>query len=174
MAIKTISQFDAAIPASDDKILFEQNGEGKSASIEDIVNTCSLTYEEITATNPVPDLTNKVASAGALNNTMLKGNFTIIGTSTTMKTEEVITLSQPITNFKYIMVKIFQGYETIALSFPTKLWSTIYSTYSFSHGNPGNGYGCEGILVFSNSNVTVKSPIIKGWSFEKINIIGVN
>lgn len=36
MAIKTISQFDAATPASNDKILFEQNGEGKSASFEDV------------------------------------------------------------------------------------------------------------------------------------------
>lgn len=36
MAIKTISQFDAATPTSNDKILFEQNGEGKSATIGDI------------------------------------------------------------------------------------------------------------------------------------------
>lgn len=38
MAIKTISQFDAAIPALNDKILFEQNGEGKSANIRDLTN----------------------------------------------------------------------------------------------------------------------------------------
>ena len=38
MAIKTISQFDAATPASNDKILFEQNGEGKSANIGDLTN----------------------------------------------------------------------------------------------------------------------------------------
>ena len=38
MAIKTISQFDAATPASNDKILFEQNGEGKSANIRDLTN----------------------------------------------------------------------------------------------------------------------------------------
>ena len=36
MAIKAISQFDAAMPASNDKILFEQNGEGKSATVKDI------------------------------------------------------------------------------------------------------------------------------------------
>ena len=66
MAIKTISQFDAATPTSNDKILFEQNGEGKSTTIGNAVNTCSLTYEEIMATNPVPDLTNKVASAVAV------------------------------------------------------------------------------------------------------------
>lgn len=38
MAIKTISQFDAATPSSNDKILFEQNGEGKSANIRNLTN----------------------------------------------------------------------------------------------------------------------------------------
>ena len=66
MAIKTISQFPPGTPTDNDYILFEQNGEGKSATIGDAVNTCTLTYEEIMATNPVPDLTNKVASASAL------------------------------------------------------------------------------------------------------------
>ena len=66
MAIKAISQFDAATPTSNDKILFEQNGEGKSCSIGEAVNTCSLTYEEIMATNPVPDLSGKIASASVL------------------------------------------------------------------------------------------------------------
>lgn len=63
MAIKTISQFDAATPASNDKILFEQNGEGKSTTIGNAVNTCSLTYEEIMAST---DLSGKVASASVL------------------------------------------------------------------------------------------------------------
>lgn len=63
MAIKTISQFEAAAPTSNDKILFEQNGEGKSATIGDAVNTCSLTYEEIMAST---DLLGKVSSASAL------------------------------------------------------------------------------------------------------------
>lgn len=66
MAIKTISQFPSSVPAKNDYILFEQNGEGKHTTIGDAVNTCSLTYEEIMATNPVPDLTNKIASASAL------------------------------------------------------------------------------------------------------------
>ena len=38
MAIKTISQFDAATPASNDKILFEQNGEGKSTTIANLTS----------------------------------------------------------------------------------------------------------------------------------------
>ena len=42
MAIKAISQFDAATPTSNDKILFEQNGDGKSCSIGEAVNACSL------------------------------------------------------------------------------------------------------------------------------------
>lgn len=77
MAIKAISQFDAATPTSNDKILFEQNGEGKSAILEDLpisiktqtalntkLDTANvLTLEEIQATT---DLTGKVASAKAL------------------------------------------------------------------------------------------------------------
>ena len=62
MAIKTISQFPSGVPADNDYILFEQNGEGKSAKFSDF----SLSYEEIMATNPVPDLSGKVASAEAL------------------------------------------------------------------------------------------------------------
>ena len=64
MAIKTISQFPPGTPTDNDYILFEQNGEGKSATIGDAVNTCTLTYEEIMATTT--DLTNKVASAVAV------------------------------------------------------------------------------------------------------------
>ena len=63
MAIKAISQCDAATPTSNDKILFEQNGDGKSTTIGNAVNTCSLTYEEIQATT---DLTGKVAGASAV------------------------------------------------------------------------------------------------------------
>lgn len=80
MAIKTISQFPSGIPADNDYILFEQNGEGKSTTLASLpvptsvqskldtkVNySDSLTYEEIMATNPAPDLTNKVSNASAL------------------------------------------------------------------------------------------------------------
>ena len=63
MAIKAISQFDAATPTSNDKILFEQNGDGKSTTIGNAVNTCSLTLEEIQAST---DLTNKIPKASAI------------------------------------------------------------------------------------------------------------
>ena len=79
MAIKAISQFDAATPASNDKILFEQNGEGKSTTLADLpvstktqaalntkVNTADvLTLEEIQATTA---LTGKVAGADSIKN----------------------------------------------------------------------------------------------------------
>ena len=95
MAIKTISQFDAATPASNDKILFEQNGEGKSATLADLpvstktqatiqsalssqldvlntkVNTADvLTLEEIMATT---DLTGKIAGADSIKALQHKG-----------------------------------------------------------------------------------------------------
>lgn len=77
MAIKTISQFDAATPTSNDKILFEQNGEGKSTTLADLpvstktqaalntkVNTADvLTINQIMTS---PDLSGKVASASAV------------------------------------------------------------------------------------------------------------
>lgn len=63
MAIKTISQFPSGIPADNDYILFEQNGEGKSATIGDAVNTCALSLAEIMTST---DLSGKVSSAGAL------------------------------------------------------------------------------------------------------------
>lgn len=80
MAIKTISQFDAATPTSNDKILFEQNGEGKSCSIGEAVNTCSLTLEQIMATTDltvigkVPD----ARSVKALNENKY-GSYTLKG-----------------------------------------------------------------------------------------------
>lgn len=62
MAIKTISQFDAAMPTPNDKILFEQNGEGKSCNIGDLgINmdllwTNSAVYSEFPAQNIALDL----------------------------------------------------------------------------------------------------------------------
>lgn len=58
--VKKISDFPSVTPTANDKILVENGGTGKSATIKDAVNTCSLTLEEIMATT---DLTGKVASA---------------------------------------------------------------------------------------------------------------
>ena len=65
MAIKTISQFPSGIPTNNDYILFEQNGEGKSAKFSDF----SLSYEEIMASK---DLSGKVASASAVKDLKIK------------------------------------------------------------------------------------------------------
>lgn len=92
MAIKAISQFDAATPTSNDKILFEQNGEGKSTTLASLpistkaqaaldakVNTANvLTLEEIQATT---NLTGKVASASSvkdLNEKVLVKGYNLI------------------------------------------------------------------------------------------------
>ena len=75
--VNKISDFPSVTPASSDKILIEQGGEGKSATLADlpiptsvqskldtkVSYSDSLTYEEIMAST---DLTNKVASASAL------------------------------------------------------------------------------------------------------------
>ena len=63
MAIKTISQFDAAMPTPNDKILFEQNGEGKSCNIGDLGINMNLLWTnsairgEFPAQNIALDLT---------------------------------------------------------------------------------------------------------------------
>lgn len=78
--VNKISDFPSVTPASSDKILIEQGGEGKSATLESLpiptivkdkldtkVNySDSLTYEEIMDNNI--DLTNKVASASSVKN----------------------------------------------------------------------------------------------------------
>lgn len=63
--VKKISDFPSVTPTSSDKILVENGGTGKSTTIVNAVNTCSLTYEEIIAST---DLTGKVASASSLKN----------------------------------------------------------------------------------------------------------
>ena len=47
MAIKAISQFDAATPTSNDKILFEQNGEGKSATFGDVSEVMKVNMDRL-------------------------------------------------------------------------------------------------------------------------------
>ena len=61
--VKKISDFPNVTPTANDKLLVENGGTGKSATIKDAVNTCSLTLEEIQATT---DLTGKVASASSV------------------------------------------------------------------------------------------------------------
>ena len=61
--VKKISGFPNVTPTANDKILVENGGTGKSATIKNAVNTCSLTYEEIMAST---DLSGKIASANAL------------------------------------------------------------------------------------------------------------
>lgn len=61
--VKKISDFPSVTPTENDKILVENGGTGKSTTIKNAVNTCSLTLEEIQATT---DLTGKVASASSV------------------------------------------------------------------------------------------------------------
>ena len=72
MAIKKISEFVSAVPSSDSKILFEQNEKGKSCTVGEAVNTCSLSYEEIAAST---DLSGKIASASAVKDTCIVPNY---------------------------------------------------------------------------------------------------
>lgn len=61
--VKKISDFPSATPTANDKLLIENGGTGKSTTIVNAVNTCSLTLEEIQAST---DLSGKIASASGL------------------------------------------------------------------------------------------------------------
>ena len=80
--VNKISDFPSVTPTANDKILVENGGTGKNATIKDAVNTCSLTLEEIMETT---DLTGKVASASALKQTYEKTVYksTVSGTFNT-------------------------------------------------------------------------------------------
>lgn len=49
MAIKKISEFVSGVPTSDSKILFEQNGKGKSCSIGEVIGVLGRTRRDITS-----------------------------------------------------------------------------------------------------------------------------
>ena len=102
MAIKTISQFPPGTPTDNDYILFEQNGEGKSTTIGDAVNTCSLSYGEIMATTT--DLTNKVASAEALKE-IAKLDLLWTNASPTSAFDRQ-TISLDVSKYKYFLISV--------------------------------------------------------------------
>ena len=70
--VNKISDFPSVTPTANDKLLIENGGTGKSTTIVNAINTCSLTLEEIQATT---SLTGKVASASALKNIVPYGRF---------------------------------------------------------------------------------------------------
>ena len=85
--VKKISDFPSVTPTANDKLLVENGGTGKSTTIRNAVNTCSLTYEEIMAST---NLSGKIASAESLkvvNNKLgafkYFGNTQVVSTSTT-------------------------------------------------------------------------------------------
>ena len=78
--VKKISDFPSVTPTANDKLLVENGGTGKSTTIKNAVNTCSLTLEEIQAST---DLTGKIASASSVKSLDIhKMNFYIASSDT--------------------------------------------------------------------------------------------
>ena len=160
MAIKTISQFDAATPASNDKILFEQNGEGKSTTLADLpvstktqaaldakVNTANvLTLEEIQATT---DLTGKVASAKALKdvNTYLNRGITRVlsGTISSGKTVTLGLRYNPIDTIDHLGV--FTWRDNASNKGGSLILNLAYSPYTIN----ANGHNSGSTSVSGNA-----------------------
>lgn len=66
MAIKKISQFTSGTPTASDKILFEQSGAGKSATIEYLGKAIGINRELLwTNANPTSDFITQTISIGA-------------------------------------------------------------------------------------------------------------
>lgn len=74
--VKKISDFPNVTPTANDKLLVENGGTGKSTTIKNAVNTCSLTFEEIQATT---NLTGKVAGADSIKRLIKNRIFYIKG-----------------------------------------------------------------------------------------------
>ena len=72
--VKKISDFPNVTPTANDKLLVENGGTGKSTTIVNAVNTCSLTLEEIQAST---DLTGKIVSASALKDYIIYEEHTV-------------------------------------------------------------------------------------------------
>ena len=162
MAIKAISQFDAATPTSNDKILFEQNGEGKSATIGNAVNTCSLTLKEIEAGT---DLSGKIASASALLNSR---EIKLLGTLVAHDTR--YTLAENLNNFRLIMGTLV--YNQYSLATTIAMPSTLIGNemiVCFNDGTLRKGQ------FFVNDGLTVTTNVNPGnWTgISKILIYGV-
>lgn len=105
--VKKISDFPSVTPTANDKILVEKGGTGKSASIKDVVNTCSLTLEEIQAST---NLTGKVASASALKQTYQKTVYKNTVSGTFNSTTKTIT-------FNFSSLKNFHGMFVFTFKF---------------------------------------------------------
>ena len=150
MAIKAISQFDAATPTSNDKILFEQNGDGKSTTIGNAVNTCSLTLEEIKS---ITNLSGKIASASALKEVAtLDLLWTNANPTSSFSTQE---LYMNLTKYKAIMIEVCE-YGGVQARADTKFSNIIYkgvggcvATYYYNNGTYVLSF-VRGIYVLDN------------------------
>ena len=134
--VNKISDFPSVTPASSDKILIEQGGEGKSASLESLpipksvqkkldtkVNyTDSLTYEEIMAST---DLSGKVASASALKDSEIKIENTSMATQSLDNGFHTISLDLP-SDMKELITCL-----PLAIK-PTGSWNVDYYIYQYN------------------------------------------
>ena len=158
MAIKKISEFTSGIPTASDMILFEQSGAGKSTSISNAVNTCSLTLEEIQAST---DLTGKVASASALKDLNSRGVYKIY-TADTVNTVNAV------------FPKVAIGFRLSGMVLGNLNGTPFFTNVIlFTDGRGTNGVrGDSGIITVTDNGdgtATVTIGGMKDWG--KVNLI---
>lgn len=84
MAIKKISEFVSATPTSEDKILFEHNGAGKSATISDVGKAMGLatvatsgSYDDLSNKPTIPTKTSQLANDSGFITSLVASNSPI-------------------------------------------------------------------------------------------------
>ena len=103
--VKKISDFPSVTPTANDKILVENGGTGKSTTIVNAVNTCSLTLEEIQATT---DLTGKIASAESAKKILKQLNY-YVTSSSVIYNNTSFTISSESPNNKVLLLVSYIG-----------------------------------------------------------------
>ena len=136
--VKKISDFPNVTPTANDKILIENGGTGKSTTIVNAVNTCSLTLEEIQAST---DLTGKIASAKGLKdvNTYLNGgiNRVLRGTVSNGKKVTLNLRFTPIDTIDHLGV--FTWHDNASNKGGTLILNLAYSPYTINANGHNSG-----------------------------------
>ena len=128
--VKKISDFPSVTPTASDKLLVENGGTGKSTTIVNAVNTCSLTLEEIQATT---DLTGKIASASGMKE--LSTNVTHIENAFRMGQTEASN------DFSFIPKNIGTGVYIVFSEIGIRLLGILHinaNGYGILHMTPNN------------------------------------
>ena len=164
--VKKISDFPSVTPTANDKILVENGGTGKSTTIVNAVNTCSLTLEEIQATT---DLTGKIASAESAKKILKQLNY-YVTSSSRIYNNTSFTISSEFPNNKVLLLVSYIGRGNI------NGYGIYLVGFAYSPSNTGETYlisGTDNLITFTwdnghSVNVNIPSDVWASCSYIRI------